>query len=64
MPERDTAPTPSKEQISEAQRTSNALAEAAAEAEERQADETAPGGRYKLSADGPLVDASGKEIKD
>jgi hypothetical protein len=47
-----------------AQRTSRALAEAQAEAEKRQADETVPGGRYRLSEDGPLLDAEGKPVKD
>jgi hypothetical protein len=46
---------------SEAQRVNRALAEAAEEAEARQADETVPGGRYIV--DGVLVDAEGKPLK-
>ena len=38
------------------------LAEAAAEAEERQADETEAGGRYKVGDQ--LVDANGEPVKD
>lgn len=47
-----------------AQRVSRAHAEAAAEAERLQLDETVPGGRYRLSPDGPFVDADGKPVKD
>jgi hypothetical protein len=47
-------------QETEAQRTSRALAEAANEAEERQADETEPGGVYIVN--GEKVDAEGKPI--
>lgn len=54
---------------SEAARTSRGLAEAAEEAERKQLDETAPGGRYLVGADadgngGTLVDANGKPVED
>lgn len=50
------------EQQSEAQRVSRALAEAAIEAEERKADETVPGGRFR--AGDRLVNANGEPIED
>lgn len=53
---------PKPMQETEAQRTSKALAEAAVEAEKRQADECDPGGRYMVG--GELVDAEGKPVKD
>lgn len=53
---------PSDQQISEGQRTSNALAQAANEAEARQADETIPGGKYRVGDD--LFDAEGQPFKD
>lgn len=51
----------------EAARTSRGLAEAAVEAEQKQLDETVPGGRYIVGADaegkgGIEVDAEGKPI--
>lgn len=49
-------------QETEAQRTSRALAEAANEAEARQADECEPGGRYMVN--GEMVDAEGRPITD
>lgn len=54
---------------SESARTSRGLAEAAQEAEEKQIDETVPGGKYLVGADaqgkgGTLVDAEGKPVKD
>ena len=49
-----------KMQESESQRINKALAEAANEAEERQMDETVPGGRYKVGD--TMYDAEGKEI--
>jgi hypothetical protein len=58
---------PGPENESEAARTSRGLAEAAEEAEEKQLDETVPGGRYLVGADaegkgGTLVDAEGKPL--
>jgi hypothetical protein len=47
---------------SEGQRINRELAEAAEEAEARQADETVEGGRFMV--DGEMVDAEGKPIKD
>lgn len=47
---------------SEAQRINRSLAEAAAEAEEIQADETDPGGQYMVG--GQLVDAEGKPVEE
>jgi hypothetical protein len=54
---------------SESARTSRGLAEAAAEAERKQLDETVPGGQYLVGADaegngGTLVDANGEPVKD
>lgn len=49
---------------SESQRTSRGLAEAAREAEEKQLDETVPGGRYLLDDGETMVDAEGKPVKD
>lgn len=49
---------------SEAARTSRGLAEAAQEAEEKQIDETVPGGKYLLDDGETLVDSSGKPIKE
>jgi hypothetical protein len=48
----------------EAARTSRGLAEAAVEAEEKQLDETVPGGRYLLDDGETMVDANGQPIKD
>lgn len=54
---------------SEAARTSRGLAEAQVEAEEKQLDETVPGGRYLVGVDaegkgGTLVDAEGKPLNE
>lgn len=59
MPDDKKAPPPNE---SEGQRINRELAEAAAEAEKRNADETAPGGRFIV--DGVMVDAEGKPVKD
>lgn len=56
-PERQTAPMTE----SEGQRVNRALAEAAEEAEARQADEMPDGGKFMV--DGELVDANGEPIK-
>jgi hypothetical protein len=47
---------------SEAARTSRGLAEAAQEAEEKQLDETVPGGKYLLSDGETMVNADGKPL--
>lgn len=57
---RERAPAPQNE--SEAQRVNRALAEAAEEAEARQADELPEGGRFMV--DGTLVDANGAAVDD
>jgi hypothetical protein len=54
---------------SEAARTSRGLAEAAQEAEEKQIDETVPGGRYIVGAGpdgkgGVEVDANGQPLSE
>ncbi len=63
------APRTGPENESEAARTSRGLAEAAEEAEEKQLDETVPGGKYLVGADaqgrgGTEVDAEGKPLAD
>lgn len=57
---RERQPAPVNE--TEGQRVNRALAEAAEEAEARQADEMPDGGRFMV--DGALVDADGQPVKD
>jgi hypothetical protein len=47
--------------LTEAERVSRAMVEAERQAEERQADETVPGGKYKVGDE--WVDADGKPFK-
>lgn len=60
MAEAPKTPPPANE--SEGQRVSRGLAEAAAEAEARQADEGPAGGRYKVGDQ--MVDAEGKPVSE
>jgi hypothetical protein len=61
MAEQD-KPAPRQAATNDPDRVSRALAQAQREAEERQADETVPGGRYRTAA-GDLVDAEGQPLK-
>jgi hypothetical protein len=60
MPE-DKDPKVAPQSPQAAEQTAKALADAEADAEKRQADETVPGGRFKVGDD--FVDAEGKPIK-
>lgn len=60
MPDQSARQAPPSNE-SEGARVNRALAEAAQEAEARQADETVEGGRFMV--DGVMVDAEGKPVK-